>query len=877
MAEFQPILSSSPPQESLCGAVVGRFRIGERLGKGGMGEVYRAEDTKLKRTVALKRLAPTLRTDSLYRHRFLEEAERASRFSDAHVAAVHDVLEEKGEIFLILEYVEGQNLRQRLREALSLDEFFSIAIQCTEALVSAHKQGIVHCDIKPENIMLTSSGQVKILDFGVAKHLPRSDQSSTVDRSGTFAGTPAYMSPEVLLEQSPDGRADLFSLGVVFYEVLTGQHPFLAASFVATTDRIRRETPAPIRIFNRSVPEDLEALVNKAIAKDPGHRYAGAQELLDALRDVRGGLTATGLARVVPQRTVASVKGKIWLWATVVIAALALLSTVAYRQGRPRPRPPVIGSSTPVQLAVLPFAPTANDPGNQAFCDGLTETLTAKLTQLSGDYPLQVVPTSEIRAEGVTSVEQARKNFGVGLVLEGSLHSSGSQVRVTYALVDAKTNRQINADMIDADLSDAFAVEDRVVDGTLRLLGLSVQGNDRVVLAAHGTGDPSAYDQYLRGRGYLLDYHKHENIDNAISAFNRALSLDPKYAEAYAALGKAYWVGYQEGIGNREWMEKAKSACDQAVANSPNLADGYACLGSVYRDRGEYEKAIAQFKKATALDPKNDDTFRGLAEAYRKLNRSAEAEATYRKAIDLRPQYWAGYSWLGLFYREEGRYDDAAKMFQEVVNLAPDNFRGYSNLGAIYVVQGKYPQAIDLLEKSVAIRPTVEVYDNLGTAYFFMRKFDQAATSYQDGLKFDKTSWLSWGNLGDAYYQVPGKRQKAVEAYREAIRLADDELRVNARDGRTWSFKAVYLSMIDNKQEALLSLQKAVAFAPTNPGVLFNGALVHNHFEDTSLTLQWLQRALAAGLPVNVVNSTPDFDHLHADPAFQAILRGTKS
>ena len=219
---------------------MGRFRIGERLGKGGMGEVYRAEDTKLKRTVALKRLAPSLRADSLYRHRFLEEAERASRFSDAHVAAVYDVLEEQGEIFLILEYVEGQNLRQRLREPLSLDEFFTIAIQCAEALVSAHRQGIVHCDIKPENIMLTSAGQVKILDFGVAKHLPRSDQSSTVDRAGTFAGTPAYMSPEVLLEQAPDGRADVFSLGVVFYEVLTGQHPFMAGSFVATTDRIRR-------------------------------------------------------------------------------------------------------------------------------------------------------------------------------------------------------------------------------------------------------------------------------------------------------------------------------------------------------------------------------------------------------------------------------------------------------------------------------------------------------------------------------------------------------------------------------------------------------------------------------------------------------------
>ena len=206
--------------------------------------------------------------------------------------------------------------------------------------------------------------------------------------------------------------------------------------------------------------------------------------------------------------------------------------------------------STPVQLAVLPFAPMADDPGSKAFCNGLTETLTAKLTQLTDNYPLQVVPTSEIRTEAVTSVEQARKIFGVGLVLEGSLHSSGNQVRITYTLVDARTNRQLQAETVDADVSDAFAVEDRVVDGTLRMLGLAIKSDDRVVLAAHGTGDPSAYDQYLRGRGYMLDYHKRENIDSAISAFNRALTLDPKYAEAYAALGKAYWLEYQEEPGH---------------------------------------------------------------------------------------------------------------------------------------------------------------------------------------------------------------------------------------------------------------------------------------------------------------------------------------
>src|SRR5205823_8066918 len=231
MAEFQPAATSTQSSEFLSGALIGRFRIGERLGKGGMGEVYLAQDTKLKRLVALKRLAPQLRADSGYRRRFLEEAERASRFSDSHVAALYDVLEERGEIFLVMEYVEGENLRNRLRRYMSLEQFFEVAMQCAEALVAAHESGIVHCDIKPENIMLTTKSQVKMLDFGVAKYLPRSDQSSTADRAGTMAGTPAYMSPEVLLEKFPDERADIFSLGVVLYEMLSGHHPFLAGSF----------------------------------------------------------------------------------------------------------------------------------------------------------------------------------------------------------------------------------------------------------------------------------------------------------------------------------------------------------------------------------------------------------------------------------------------------------------------------------------------------------------------------------------------------------------------------------------------------------------------------------------------------------------------
>ena len=277
MPDSAPIgIVGDPAPDSLTGTIAGRFEIENRVGTGGMGEVYRAQDTRLKCAVALKRLSPALRNDALYRRRLMEEAQRAVRLrNDPRVAAVYDVLETKDEIFLIMEFVEGETLRQRLSRPIQLQEFLNIASQCAEALLAANERGILHGDIKPENIMLTPAGQVKILDFGVAKQMVRtgrtSDQDSdrdndeTVDRAGTFAGTPAYMAPEILLHQPADGRADIFSLGIVFYEALTGRHPFRADSFSVTSDRIRGEKPEAAHRFNPDVSPALDSILQRML------------------------------------------------------------------------------------------------------------------------------------------------------------------------------------------------------------------------------------------------------------------------------------------------------------------------------------------------------------------------------------------------------------------------------------------------------------------------------------------------------------------------------------------------------------------------------------------------------------------------------------
>jgi serine/threonine-protein kinase len=854
----------TPAESSLSGTVAGRFLIRGRLGAGGMGEVYRADDIRLKRTVALKRMSPHLRADRLYRERFFKEAERASGLTGEHVAAVYDVLEENGEIFLVMEYVEGETLRERLFRPLSLDEFLHIAVQCADALVAAHAHGVVHCDLKPENIMLTATQQVKVLDFGVAKHLPRTDDSSTLEEPGVVGGTPAYMSPEVLLDNLSDGRADIFSLGVVFYEALTGHHPFRARSFVATSQRILQEEPASIRSLNPQVPPALESIVNKMLAKAPEKRIASASALAAELRNLSSKELTTPPLRVA--RSFPIYRSAIFGVLIVIVLSGAVFKRHQIERW-------LNGKEIPEQkyLAVLPFNSSTGDANSRAFSAGLTESLAVRLKQLRVRYPLQVVPPSEIQAEGVNTVEQAHKSFGANLVLEGSVRESGTLVRVNYSLIDAETRNQLQAETITTQATDPFALEDRVVDGVLNMLGLELQKQDRATVVNHGTTEPAAYDFYLRGRGYLQDYHNPERVDSAIAVFSHALERDPSYALAYAGLGQAYWHKYEE-THDQSWVAQASRACQKAVELGRELANGHTCIGVVYNGTGRYEQAAEEFRRASQLDPDSDDALRGLGLAYQSLGKLGDAEANYQRAISLHPNYWADYNWLGSFYYRQARYEDAARMFSHVVALAPDSERGYSNLGGVYLNLGRYADAIPLFERSVAIRPTADAYSNLATAYFFQQRYDEAAHTYEQAVKLNPVDYEMWGNLGDAYYWTPKEQLQAPQAYRKAISLANSALSVNPRDAVVLCNLALYHAMLHEKDPAMVFLRRALALAPGNSDSLFKAAEVYNQFGMTEPALAALQDSIKQGYSRFFARDHPIFENWKTDPRFRNLV-----
>jgi serine/threonine protein kinase len=460
MSDPQNTLSTPPPSYDLTGNTVGRFFVKGRIGAGGMGQVYRAEDTMLKRIVAIKRMAPQLQVVERDRDRFLKEAQRASALNHPNIAAIYDVLQEKGEILLVMEYVEGKTLRHRIKSPISIPEFLEIAIQCAEGLGAAHDQRIVHKDIKPENIMLTAAQRVKILDFGVAMRFVADQSEATqsfASMTASLSGTPGYMAPEVLQQRPYDGRADLFSLGLVFYEMLGGDHPFTTDSFAGTLARVLHREPPSLSDVNRTVPTPLAGIVQHLLAKDPEQRYQSAETLLTDLRAVQSGAKPTYASLASKRSFHLAARWKSLLAAAAIALLLGLF---IFKDKLHRPSEFSVSTKAGLpdtkSLAILPIVVSSNDPKFAAFGNGLVETLTAKLNQLGENHSVQVVPASEMLSKHVSTLDQARQEFGVNLGLRIGLEQSGDMVRANYTLIDAKTGLALASKSFDAPISDPF-------------------------------------------------------------------------------------------------------------------------------------------------------------------------------------------------------------------------------------------------------------------------------------------------------------------------------------------------------------------------------------------------------------------------------------
>ena len=851
------------------GDELGRYRLIEKIDKGGQGEVWRAKDERFGRHVAIKVLPAKALDDPGARDRFRREALAVGKLNHPNIATAHD-FDTKPVDYLVTEYISGSGLDRRLAGgALSEDTVITLGMQLAAGLEAAHREGIIHRDLKPGNLRINEEGTLKILDFGLAEMFdPTKDVASleTITINMTLTGTLPYMAPEQF-GGAADQRTDLWSAGAVLYEMATGKLPFPETQIQELRDAIQHKEPAPPRQVNPEISAGMEQVILRCLRKNPHQRYQSATELREDLDRLAAG-----------RKTREHEKQRARRFAVAALVAVFAVSAVGVADYWPEIRkklwPTTENTANQFRLmAILPLETASQNPSDDALVRGVAETVSARIAQETNGQKLQLIPPSELIARSAKTTDAACKEFGVERVLEVAVQRAGNQVRVTCSLIDSKTHQVIRACTVTGNGDDWFALQDKLVGDVIAMLPPAFRNEQAApteVLAAA----PAGYEAYLKGKGYLLDYQKPENIDAAIKEFQQALQLNPNYAPALAGLGEAYWQGYKNHRGN-DWLDKAKVNCEKALAADPKLAAGHTCLGSVHLARGAYDQALHEVQQAIARDPSDVHTILVMADTYDKLRDYPEAERTFRRAISLSPNYWAVYNWTGAFYAAHARYASAEDMFRKASDLAPGNERALFNLGAMLLLEGRYREAIDALQRSIQLNPTMfAAYSNLGTAHFYLRQYRDAITAYDKARALDEQYFMNWGNLGDALYWSPERRPESSAAYRRAVELGQARLQINPKDGLTRAYVASYYAMLGDKHDATAELERALNLAPQDPDVLFRASLVYNQFGDDRQALDWLKKALAGNFSRTTVRDTPDFDHLKSNPAFQSIITG---
>jgi len=631
------------------GKTISHYRIIEKLGEGGMGVVYRAEDLKLKRTVALKFLPPEWTRDADARARFLREAQAAAALNHPNICTVHEISEADGQAFIAMECVAGKDLRTTIRSApLTLNDSLDIAIQIAEGLAAAHERDIVHRDIKPANIVVTPKGRVKIMDFGLA----RMAGGAQLTRIGTTVGTVAYMSPEQARGGDIDHRTDIWSLGVVLYEMVAGRRPFRGARDQAIIYSILNDVPEPVSSARPEVPAALDSVIATALAKEPAGRYHRTDELVADLTDLRG---ESG-------------------------------SSVRTRR--------MDSSTTEASIAVLPFADMSPDKDQEYFCDGMAEELINALTNIEGLQVSSRTSAFQFKGQGCDIHEIGRK-LNVQTVLEGSVRKAGTRLRITAQLIKVADGYHLWSERFDRDMQDVFAIQDEISLAIVDKLKVRLLGEEKPKLVNRHTENLDAYNLYLRGR-WFWNKRTDEGLGKAIECFERAIEIAPDYALAYAGMADAYNDFLNYSIAPPEdAYPKAKEAALKALELDDALAEAHAALGSIMSEQEwDWDGAEREFERAIELNANCAVAHhgRGMLKSYTRQH--DEAIESMKRALELDPFSLPFNRNTAIALEMAGRYDEALEVAKRTTEMDPDYMFVHFVQGIIYMMKSMYEEAL---------------------------------------------------------------------------------------------------------------------------------------------------------------------------------------
>ncbi len=683
----------------MIGETFSHYRLLEKIGGGGMGVVYKAEDTRLGRQVALKFLPDELARDGQAVERFKREARAASAHNHPHICIIHDVGEDPGRPFIAMELLEGQTLKSRLAgKALPVEELVELAMHVADALEAAHRKGIAHRDIKPANIFVTDRGQAKILDFGLAKLLESRrageaplDSAMQTDEFATSAGstlgTVAYMSPEQARGEEVDGRSDLFSFGVVLYEMATGQPAFAGGTTASVFERILNHNPRPLGELNRGLPEGVGQIVGKLLEKDRSMRYQSATELHADLKRLKREVDS---GRVAP----AGAREK--------------------------------------SVVVLYFENLSGAKEDEYFRDGMTEDV---ITELSKVKELRVFPRAAVVAYRDKSVTgpQVGQELGAQYVLGGSLRRAGTRLRITAQLVEARTGTAVWAERYDRELSDVFAVQDEIARNITQALRITLTPREEKLLAAKPTGDTRAYDFYLKGRAYSRRQTR-SDLDLALQMFEHAILIDPGFALAHAGIANACGLVYEWHDKEQPWLERGRAACEKALAIDLSLPEALVARARLSYTQRRYEESLRDVRRALELKKDCDGAYNILARSLFESDRWAEALESVHQAIALNGDDYNVYVPFTNMYEGLGRTEDAARLREREIGVleqqlrdVPEDVRARVLLAADYAATGRHDEAGRELQKAVDLRPhDSNILYNAACTYGVMKRKAEA-------------------------------------------------------------------------------------------------------------------------------------------------------